>query len=661
MLWAIITILLSATCKLGSCNQVQGYSLSDPRDVSNNATYLSVAYYVNWAVYDRAFYPKDLPVDKLTHVLYAFANISPQTGEVYLSDTFADTEANCAGDSSNEAGENLSGCLNQLYLLKKSNRNLKVLLSIGGSTYSANFAAPLSTASGRSTFASTAVILVGNFGFDGLDIDWEYPQNDIEAANMVLLLQAIREALDAYGNSLSTPHHFQLTVACPAGQVNYQTMHLASMDQYLDFWNLMAFDYSGSWSAVAADQANLFSGHDLATTPFDTRTAVSYYLSQGIPSKKFVLGMPVYGRSFEATDGPGKPYDGIGNGTWQPGVYDFKSLPLSGAVEIYSQNTGASYSYDAGKRELISYDTVAVAKQKAAYIQQEELGGAMWWESSADGAGNNSLIQNVVGVLGGGDGSTLASFPNQLSYPNSTYDNLRAGVPESGSSSATAPASTDIVSGDYLSRTAATQSAHLGTISTSTTCSFPSIINSTSLAIDPGSTTTEAVPGQSPSSSVTNTPLVPGKNGVPGCAYITASNMGPGAMCQLNYCNCGGTAAPLLTSTVSDIATTNCNYQTQPATRSCPTVIPVDRITVGGYIYKAGLLTSGSKSYMWNWTPPAPTGVVYDLTTANGRAITSGDSVLTMADGGMFVWPKDCNDAACIRPVVNIITTITGN
>jgi chitinase len=275
---------------------------------------------------------------------------------------------------------------------------------------------------------------------------------------MVLLLQAIREALDAYGNSLSTPHHFQLTVACPAGESNYQTMHLARMNEYLDFWNLMAFDYSGSWSSVAADQANLFpSGQDLATTPFDTQRAVNYYLSQGIPSKRIVLGMPVYGRSFEATDGLGKPYDGIGNGNWeQAGVYDFKSLPLSGAVEIYDQATGASYSYDAGKRELISYDTVAVAKQKAAYIQQKGLGGAMWWESSADGVGNNSLIQNVVEILSGGDGSTLEHSPNQLSYPNSTYDNLRAGVPESGSSSATTPVSTDMVSGDCLSRTAAT-------------------------------------------------------------------------------------------------------------------------------------------------------------------------------------------------------------
>ncbi|KAH6664017.1 putative endochitinase 1 [Halenospora varia] len=222
----------------------------------------------------------------LTHVLYAFANISSITGKVTLSDAWADTEKHFARDS-DEIGNNLYGCFKQFYLLKKANRHLKVLLSIGGSTYSANFSALASTDLGRSTFASTAVLLVANLGLDGLNIDWEFPQNDREAADM-----------------------------------------------YVDFCN------------AARNQANLFYSTSVPAT------------------SKIVLGMPIYSH-----------------------------------------------------KELISYDN----------MPQMGLGGAMWWESSADRVGNNSLIRNVVEVLN--DGSGLKSCLNQLLYPNSTYDNLRAGMP----------------------------------------------------------------------------------------------------------------------------------------------------------------------------------------------------------------------------------------
>ena len=237
------------------------------------------------------------------------------------------------------------------------------------------------------------------------------------------LLKACREAIDAYSRRVGGGYHFELTVACPAGPQNYNNMDIRGMDRYLDFWNLMAYDYAGSWDAHAGHQANLHaSRHNPTATPFNTEQAVSHYKSQGVNASKIVVGMPLYGRAFENTDGLGKPFSGIGEGTWENGVHDFKTLPLAGAQVHYDDDAGASYSYDSGKRQLVTFDTKEMAAKKAEWVKHHGLGGAMWWESSADKTGGESLIGSVVHCLG-----TLDHKRNCLDYPESKYENLRKG------------------------------------------------------------------------------------------------------------------------------------------------------------------------------------------------------------------------------------------
>ncbi|KAG8961834.1 Endochitinase 1 [Tulasnella sp. 419] len=402
-------------------------------DTMSRSGKLNVAYFTNWGIYGRKYPPSLVPADDLTHVLYAFANLRAETGEVFLSDEWSDKDIHYPGDSWNDSGNNLYGNFKQFYLLKKKHRHLKLLLSIGGWTYSPQFHPIVVSKSRRAKFVQTSVQLLKDYGLDGLDIDYEYPSNNAQAQGYLDLLRELRSALDSYSREIGANYHFPLTIAAPCGPQNYEKLLAREMDQYLDFWNLMAYDYSGSWDQVANHQANVYGGE------INTNRAVDWFSSQGIAKHKLIIGIPLYGRSFLATDGPGKSFSGVGPGSWEAGNYDYRALPLPGSKVFHDKSEIVSWSYDARKREFISFDDDQVAKWKAQWIVREGLGGAMYWELSGDkgndrpdmeqGEGKTyvpgpSLVKVMKDIMG-----KLDDCRNWLEYPDSKFDNLKNGMP----------------------------------------------------------------------------------------------------------------------------------------------------------------------------------------------------------------------------------------
>jgi chitinase len=224
-------------------------SNSTERDIPTRPGYRSVAYYGNWDVYTRNFHPQQIPAERLTHLLYSFADNKPD-GTVFLTDTYADAEKHYATDSWNDVGNNLYGSLKQLQILKAKNRNLKVLLSIGGWTYTntnKHMDGPMATAAGRQRFTSSCVELIRDYGFDGIDVDWEYPIDKEQGHQWLLLLKEIRSQMDEYAETLAyrddSGHElkpkFLLTIASPAGEKHYKHLPLKEISAVVDFVNLM--------------------------------------------------------------------------------------------------------------------------------------------------------------------------------------------------------------------------------------------------------------------------------------------------------------------------------------------------------------------------------------------------------------------------------------
>ncbi|KAL9095530.1 MAG: hypothetical protein Q9165_002401 [Trypethelium subeluteriae] len=204
----------------------------------------------------------------------------------------------------------------------------------------------------------------------------------------------------------------------------------------------MAYDFAGSWDQRAGHQSNIFpSRKDPSSTPFAASRAVEAYIAAGVPAHKIVLGMPLYGRAFQDTKGPGHSYSGVGEGSWEDGIWDYKTcksatglttekaLPHPDAKVEHDHEIVASYEYVKKQKMMVTYDTPEIATHKVDYIKQSGLGGAMWWESSADKQGSESLIHTVVERMGGHGGRHMEQRPNTLEYPESKYDNLRKGFP----------------------------------------------------------------------------------------------------------------------------------------------------------------------------------------------------------------------------------------
>lgn len=368
--------------------------------------YKACVYFSNWSVYHKKHFLKDIPVQLLTHIFYAFFKINTHSGAVEYSDSWCDTEMPM--ELLLNLNSRVRGSLEQLVELKHINKHLKVCMSIGGWGAGPAFTEVMRNHKKMITFVTSCMFLVSKHKFDGIDIDWEYPQSHGEANLLVELLRQLRESADANFPKA----RIELTIAAPAGEDNISVLNLRSLDRYLSFFNVMCYDFAGSsWSDRTAFHSNLFGTN--GDNSLNCGDVISKYIRGGVKPNKLVLGMPCYGRSFQRTQRPsiGEPFhkgSNAGNDT-----IDYKKLPLEKNQEYFDYRKISAFCFNPLSGTFVSYDNPQSSRVKAKYVRLNNLGGGMWWDSSGDAVEKErSLIYAFVNQLGGPE--VLDSFKNNV-------------------------------------------------------------------------------------------------------------------------------------------------------------------------------------------------------------------------------------------------------
>jgi len=396
---------------------------------------------ITYAGYNIADLQKNGVADELTHLIYAFGNVTPTSPAVCSIADPVSAYQNSSLPSVNGKPYTapLYGNFGAIQQLKELHPNLKVLISLGGQAGDVTgFVTAAATAAGRTALASSCINLFvkGNIAagvaapglFDGFNIDWEFP-GPADKQNFTALLKEFRAQL--HNLAKTTGKRYVLTFDSPANPKKYANIDLKAASEQVDFLTIDGYDYAGTWDKQTNESSSLYDT-DADPVHADARSidaTVKAYLQAGVPAAKYTMGLPLYAVGWSGVpnvnhglyqnvtglspvllaDGSGEcpnpdkahaspgcdtiltpgfsTYSTIENITNKYGYVPWHDSTRVGAT-LYNPATGIFYTYD---------DPAAVAA-KTAYIKKKKLGGAYVWALNDDDA-SASLTKAIAAGL----------------------------------------------------------------------------------------------------------------------------------------------------------------------------------------------------------------------------------------------------------------------
>jgi chitinase len=404
-------------------------------------------YFEEWSIYYAGYNIANLQqngvADKLTHLIYAFANVTTTPAPACaIADTWADYQSPYLPSVSGTPYPGpLYGNFAAIQQLKQLHPHLKVLMSMGGAsaTNVAAFVSASSTAAGREALVSSCInmFIKGNIAagvtapglFDGFNIDWEFP-TAADKQNFTALLKEFRSQLDALGET--TGKKYILTFDGPAGAQNYVNIDLKQAAEQVDFITIDGYNYAGSWDTQTNDASPLFDDrHDpLYGQDLDIDSTVNAYLKAGVPPYKYTMGVPLYGAGwtgvpdanhglYQDSTGPSPVPLANGRGLCTdlsgntpgcdtlltPGTATYSTLAnlaANGYSNWFDRQRVAVSLYNPDSDTFYTYDDPDTAFLKMLYLDVKVpggLGGAYVWALKDDDA-NGTMVKTMARGLG---------------------------------------------------------------------------------------------------------------------------------------------------------------------------------------------------------------------------------------------------------------------
>ncbi|KAH8299319.1 hypothetical protein KR044_000387, partial [Drosophila immigrans] len=323
-------------------------------------------YWGTWANYrpgDGKFEPSNIDPHLCTHISYTFFGIA-ESGEFKSLDTWLDLDDGLA-------------FISKTIALKQVNPKLKVLAVVGGwNEGSEKYSVMAADAGKRATFISSTLAFIQRYGFDGLDLDWEYPNQrgggPQDKQNFVTLLREIKEAF--------APYNLELGIAVGASETSASLSYdIPAISQHLSFINVMTYDFHMSFEGYLGLNAPL---------PEVTQ-AIDYWIQQGAPPEKLVLGLGFYGHTYQLADNsqtsPGSPSKGDGAAgpyTRQNGFLGYMEICVNNWQTVFDDGTKSPYAFQGD--QWVGYDNVQSIELKMQLVSSRNLGGAMTWSIETD-------------------------------------------------------------------------------------------------------------------------------------------------------------------------------------------------------------------------------------------------------------------------------------